>query len=399
MKNLKKAKIIFIFSLVIAVLIAGGIGYGIGNRNFQISIKNGDRFIRINLNQPRGVDFSLFWDAYNQLKENYLGDIDAQKFLYGAISGAYASLGDPYTVFLPPDLSADFQKELSGELEGIGVKIGILDDYPAVIAPLDGSPAALAGLRPKDKILKVDDFETKDAPLDLVVSKIRGPEGTTVKLTVLRDNESKTREFEIKRAKIEVKTVEMKTEGDVAILSISEFGMGTTEDFAKAVQNIQNKDIHKIILDLRNNPGGLLDGAVEIGDFLFPKDTTIVIEQNKNGKKEYKTKGQGELKNTQVVVLVNGGSASAAEILAGAIQDLKRGKIIGEKTFGKGTVQQLSPLKGDSSVKITVAKWLTPAGHDIEKNGINPDIEVKENDNPLFSSNDPVIKKALEELK
>jgi carboxyl-terminal processing protease len=399
MRNLKRTKIIFIFSLVFAVLIAGAIGYGIGNRNFQVGIKDGNRFIKISSNQPKGVDFSLFWDAYNQLKENYFGDIDSQKLLYGAISGAYASLEDPYTVFLPPDLSADFQQELSGELEGIGVKIGVLDGYPAVIAPLDGSPAALAGLRAKDKILKVDDFETKDAPLDLVVSKIRGPEGTTVKLTVLRDNESKNREFEIKRAKIEVKTVEMKTEGDVAILSVSEFGMGTTDDFAQAVKDIQSKNIQKIILDLRNNPGGILDGAVEIGDFLFPKDTTIVIEQNKNGKKEYKTKGQGELKNAQLVVLVNGGSASAAEILAGAIQDHTRGKIIGEKTFGKGTVQQLSSLKGNSSVKITVAKWLTPAGHDIEKNGIKPDIEVKEDENPLFSSSDPVIKKALEELK
>ncbi|MCX6809863.1 MAG: S41 family peptidase [Candidatus Berkelbacteria bacterium] len=398
MKKLKKIKVLFVVFFAVSLFISGSIGYFIGHKNLYL---NGTtpHFVNSDKNKPDNVDFSLFWDAYQKVKENYYGDINMQNYLYGAISGAYASLGDPYTAFLSPDLNKEFQDELSGDLEGVGIKMGVLDGYPTVIAPLDGSPAYKAGMKAKDKIIKVDDLETKDLSLDFVVSKIRGPSGTKVKLAFVRDGENKIREVELTRAKIDVKTVELNYKGDVAVITINEFGVDTTQEFKKFSGEITGKNINKVILDLRNNPGGLLDGSIDIAGFIFPKDTMVVSEQGKSDKVDHKSTGQGELKNVNLVVLVNGGSASAAEILAGAIKDNKRGQIIGEKTFGKGTVQILSNLKDNSSAKITVAKWLTPSGQNIDKNGIQPDIEVKDSDNPNFDTNDPILNRALLELK
>jgi carboxyl-terminal processing protease len=205
--------------------------------------------------------------------------------------------------------------------------------------------------------------------------------------------------FEITREKISVKTVEVKYKDDVAIIELSEFGTDSKAEFISACEEINKKGTDKIVLDLRNNPGGLLDAAVDIASQIFPSDTTVVFEQGKSGKIEYKTSGEGLLKQKKIAVLVNGGSASAAEILAGAIKDHGRGKVIGEKTFGKGTVQQYEQLSGGSSVKITIAKWLTPNGQNIDKNGIVPDIEQKDADNALFSDDDPVVNRAISELK
>lgn len=398
MKNKKRIKVALTISLVLVVLLSGSIGYLFGNHNFVLTQKHAIEFIKSDIGQPKDVDFSLFWEAYSKLKNSYQGTIEAKKFLYGAIEGGFASTGDPYTVFLPPDISSEFEKEISGKLEGIGIKIGILDNTPAVIAPLNDSPAQKAGLKPKDKIIKVDDIETKDILLDEVVYKIRGAEGTTVKLEVLRDGEQNPRVFEIKRAKIDVKTVEVSYKDDVGIIALNEFGTNTREDFLNAAKQMSDKGISKIILDLRDNPGGLLDGAIDVSGELFSKDTTVVFEDSKSGKTEHKTIGTALLKQAKLVVLVNGGSASSAEIVAGAIKDHKRGTIIGEKTFGKGTVQQLEPLSDGSSVKITVARWLTPTGQSIDKNGIMPDIEVKSGDNPLFDQNDPIMKRAIEEF-
>ena len=234
--------------------------------------------------------------------------------------------------------------------------------------------------------------------LDEVVSKIRGTAGTTVKLDIQREGVADLLHFEIKREKIEVKTVEVSYIDDVAIVALNEFGLDTKVEFSRAAQEIAGKNINKLILDLRNNPGGLLDGAIDVSGEIFPEGTTVVLEQNKTSKDELKTTSSGTLKQVKLAVLVNGGTASSAEIVAGAIKDHNRGKVIGEKTFGKGTVQELDPLRGGSSAKITVAKWLTPKGTNIDKNGIVPDIEVKEPDNILFLSNDPLVKRAIEEL-
>lgn len=393
MKKLRKIKIIFAASIAVAVLAAGTLGYFIGNRQLLRLVKG-----ESSVSDLQNTDFQLFWDAYLKLKSAYNGDIDPQKYLYGAIEGGYGSLNDPYTVFLSPELSKDFTDELSGELEGIGVKIGELDGAPAIIAPLEDSPAQKAGLKPKDKIVKIDDVDTQTMSLDEVVSKIRGTAGTTVKLDIQREGVADLLHFEIKREKIEVKTVEVSYIDDVAIVALNEFGLDTKVEFSRAAQEIAGKNINKLILDLRNNPGGLLDGAIDVSGEIFPEGTTVVLEQNKTSKDELKTNSSGTLKQVKLAVLVNGGTASSAEIVAGAIKDHNRGKVIGEKTFGKGTVQELDPLRGGSSAKITVAKWLTPKGTNIDKNGIVPDIEVKEPDNILFLSNDPLVKRAIEEL-
>ena len=393
MKKLRKIKIIFAASIAVAVLAAGTLGYFIGNRQLLRLVKG-----ESSVSDLQNTDFQLFWDAYLKLKSAYNGDIDPQKYLYGAIEGGYGSLNDPYTVFLSPELSKDFTDELSGELEGIGVKIGELDGAPAIIAPLEDSPAQKAGLKPKGKIVKIDYVDTQTMSLDEVVSKIRGTAGTTVKLDIQREGVADLLHFEIKREKIEVKTVEVSYIDDVAIVALNEFGLDTKVEFSRAAQEIAGKNINKLILDLRNNPGGLLDGAIDVSGEIFPEGTTVVLEQNKTSKDELKTTSSGTLKQVKLAVLVNGGTASSAEIVAGAIKDHNRGKVIGEKTFGKGTVQELDPLRGGSSAKITVAKWLTPKGTNIDKNGIVPDIEVKEPDNILFLSNDPLVKRAIEEL-
>lgn len=395
-KAKNKRKVLFFASIFALIIASGFIGYLFGNKNLEVSTNYVPKLVKTELGKPNDVNFSIFWEAYQKLVSNYVGTIDAKKFLYGAIEGGFASTDDPYTNFMSPDITSEFENELTGELEGIGVKIGILDNIPAVIAPLPGSPAEKAGLKAKDKIIKVDDSDTSNLTIDEVVDKIRGKEGTTVKLTVERDGENKT--FEIQREKISVETVTVSYDGDVAILEISEFGTDTQEEFLKAVTEIKQKNISKVVLDLRNNPGGLLDGAVDVASQFFAKDTLVVTEEGKSYKEDLKTTGDPVLENVKLVVLVNGGSASAAEILAGAVQDHGRGEIIGEKTFGKGTVQQYENLSDGSSVKITIAKWLTPKGTSIDKNGITPDIEVSEPDNILFEENDPVINRAMQEL-
>lgn len=390
MRSIRRAKVVFIFSLVVSLALAGTAGFFIG-KNYVISKQP--------TNTIAGADFNLFWQAYAELKKNYLGDIDPQKFVYGAISGAYDSLGDPYTTFFSPDLNSQFQQELSGQLEGVGLKLGELDGLPAVIAPIAGSPAQQAGIKTKDLILKVDDLATKDQPLDLVVSKIRGAAGTKVKLLVQLAGSSQTKEFELTRQQISVATVETKYINDTAVISVSEFGTDTNSEFEKAYQEAQQKNVKSVILDLRGNPGGLLDSAVQMAEYFLKKDQVILIEQDKTSKTEQKVETERGWQNIKLAVLVDQGSASASEIFAGAIKDNNRGKIIGEKTFGKGVVQQLIDLGSGASAKITVSKWLTPNGTDIDKNGLTPDIIAPTPDNQNFSTSDPVVDRALQELK
>lgn len=378
-----------IFSVVVLCIF---IGFVAGNR-FAYSHSSNITSVGSEVSQE---DMDLFWQAYEKLKDQYIGEINKEDFVYGAISGAFASLDDPYTAFLAPEVSEEFAKELAGEMEGIGIKIGILDNFPTVIAPLKDSPAYKAGVKAKDRIIKVDDFETEGQSIDLVVSKIRGPEGSKVTLGLLRGDDLK--KVEITREKIAIDTVELSIANGIAHLVINEFGVQTSSEFAQAARQIEQEGIDKVVVDLRNNPGGILDETVKVAGYLFNPDTTVVIEKGKKVDQTHKTSGPGTLKNVKLAVLVNEGSASAAEILAGAVKDNERGSIIGTKTFGKGTVQQLDYLPQGTSIKVTVAKWLTPDGHDIDKNGITPDEEISEEDNQLFSNSDPVFKEAVKIL-
>lgn len=349
------------------------------------------------------VDFSLFWKAWDLLKEKYVDrtTLDAQKMVYGAIKGMIKATGDPYTTFFDPKETRSFSDDIGGSFEGIGAELGIKDEILTVIAPLDGSPAQKAGLRTGDKILKIGDKSTSDMTIDEAVDLIRGKKGTTVKLTILHAKAQETQEIVITRETIEVKSVKIEfKDSGIAHIKITKFGEETAKEFDAAMNQTLFQNSRGIILDLRNNPGGFLDKSVDIASRLIPKGQIVVTEEDNAGKKEnLYTSGGDKLSSLPIVVLINEGSASASEILAGALRDDRQVSLIGKKSFGKGSVQELINLPGDSSIKITVAKWRTPNGDYIMEKGINPDIEVDLTADDFDNNRDPQLDKATEILK
>lgn len=351
----------------------------------------------------REVDFSPFWKAWRVLEEKHVDEepIDRQALVWGAIEGMVRSLGDPYTVFFPPKDYEDFQTEIKGEFSGIGAEIGVRKDVLTVIAPIKDSPADKAGLKAGDKILKIDDTFSTDLSLDQAVHKIRGERGTKVTLTIARNGEDKPRTVEIVRdvIKIPIITAEHKKEDGVFIIRLASFSEKSSREFADAVRKFLRSGSSKLVLDLRNNPGGFFSSAVEIASWFLPEGEVVAQEVYREGEPDiYRSRGFGGLENIKTVILVDKGSASASEILAGALQEHGKAILIGEKTFGKGSVQQLEGITSDTSLKITIAKWLTPKGKSISKEGLTPDIEVKipEDNEP---GKDPQLDKAIEYLK
>lgn len=353
--------------------------------------------------QPKDVNSDLFWEAWNLVTEKYVDSskIDKNEMLYGAISGMIKSLGDPFSSFMNPEESRQFSEDMQGTFEGIGTEIGVKNDILTVIAPIEGTPADQAGLKAGDMILKIDDSVTTDMTVDEAVAKIRGPKGTQVKLTVLREKNGNPKEINIVRDTINVKSVKVEfKDNSIAVVRISKFGDDTSFEFNRAANEIISRKALGIILDLRNNPGGYLETAVETASKFIPKDALVVSEEDREGSRnEYKAKGGDILKGIPVAVLVNGGSASASEILAGALRDDLGAKLVGNKTFGKGSVQQLEKMTGGSSLRITIARWLTPKGDYIMEKGIEPDISVDLSDDDYSNNRDPQMDKALEILK
>ncbi|OGI29501.1 MAG: hypothetical protein A2288_01285 [Candidatus Moranbacteria bacterium RIFOXYA12_FULL_44_15] len=349
------------------------------------------------------VDFSLFWKVWEIVKEKHIGkaDLNAQELVYGAIKGMLKATGDPYTSFFDPKESKSFSEDLEGSFEGIGAELGIKDNILTVIAPLEDSPAQRAGLRAGDKILKVGDQIVADMTIDEAVDIIRGKSGTEVKLTILQTGAEETKEVTIVRGKIEIKSVKLEfKENDIAYVKLTKFGETTSEEFDQTVNQIVSKNAKGIILDLRNNPGGLLDQSVEIASRMIPRGKVVVTEEDSAGKKEsLRTIGGDRLSALPMAVLINEGSASASEILAGALRDNQGIALIGKKSFGKGSVQELKTLPGGSSVKITVAKWLTPNGDYIMDKGINPDVEVDLTLDDFNNNRDPQLDKAMEVIR
>lgn len=353
--------------------------------------------------QPKDVDFNLFWEVWNLVNEKYVdpSKINKNKMIYGAIAGMVKSLGDPFSGFMTPEESRQFADDLQGTFEGIGMEVGMKNDILTVIAPLEGTPAQRAGIKAGDMLLKIDDTVTTDMTVDEAVSKIRGPRGTEVRLTVLREKNGTPKEITIVRDTINVKSVklEFKDEG-IAVLRISKFGDDTTLEVSKAANEILGRKSRGIVIDLRSNPGGYLESAVDVASKFIPSGKLVVSEEDRGGaKKEYKSRGGNLLNGIPVVVLVDGGSASASEILAGALRDDLGAKLIGKKTFGKGSVQQLENLTGGSSLRITIARWLTPAGEYIMEKGISPDIEIEPAEDDPNGDLDLQMEKALEVLK
>lgn len=352
---------------------------------------------------PEEVDFSLLWETWHKLSEKYVdkGKLDIQKMIYGAISGMVDSLGDPYTVFLDPSDTKKFTDDVKGSFEGIGIEIGIRKGELQVIAPLDNTPAQRAGLKPGDKIIKIDDTLTADLSIDGAVDLIRGPKGTSVNLTIYNDNLKEPKVFSIIRDVIEIPSMSWKLiEGDIAHIKLSHFSEKAIFDFRTAAIEILTSPAKSIILDLRNNPGGYLEVSREIAGYFLERGQVVVIEDfGNNEKNQYLAQGAGALMGYPIVILINEGSASASEILAGCLRDNRGIMLIGEKSFGKGSVQELEDLVGGSSLKVTIAKWLTPKGESITDKGLEPDIKVEMKESDFENNLDPQLDKAIEIIK
>lgn len=363
-----------------------------------------DKIIVGNEKDRQKIDLSLFWNVWNLLEEKYVDteNIDAKKLLYGSINGMLEATGDPYTSFLNPEDNKRFNEEIEGSFEGIGAELGIKNNILTIIAPLEGTPAEIAGLRAGDKIININGKSAQDMTLENAVEQIRGQKGTEVVLTIFRDGEDTTRDISVQRNVIEVKSVkfEMK-EGGIAYITINRFGDDTTREFSVAINNAVIRKAGGIVLDLRNNPGGYLDGAVDVASKLLEKNKVVVIEENsdKSRKNIYAKRGDVASK-IETVILINEGSASASEILAGALRE-NRGNVtlVGKKSFGKGSVQELIDLPQGTAVKITIARWLTPNGNQINEKGINPDVEVDLKEEDYNNDRDPQLDKALEIIK
>lgn len=394
----------FGLSFILIVLVGGFIGWESALYSVRDQIKPAETPLQEAASTP--LNLSLFWDVLAQLESSYVDDIalDKEAELYGAIKGLVNSVDDPYTVFMTPEETVEFQASLDGTLQGIGAELTMKDDLLTVIAPLKGSPADLAGVKPGDVIYKVDGDFVADMTLFEAIMKIRGEEGTTVKLTIIREGESAPLEFSIVRAKIEISSVTLEYKGEndnIAYLNIAQFSDDTEKEFDKAVQDILLNDVNGIVLDLRYNGGGYLDVAVDIlSDFIEGKKTAVITKHRDPAKNEiYYTNESGLLKDLPLVVLVNEGSASASEIIAGAVQDLEHGIVMGQQTFGKGSVQVIERLEDGSSLRITIAKWYTPNDRSIDDIGVLPNTLVEMNEDDVANDIDTQLETAINYLQ
>jgi len=385
----KKLSLIFI---IVVMLTSFGLGTFFGKSSVVCQVC-----------PPEDLDFSLFWEAWRTLEDKFVEPerLDIQEMIYGAISGMVKALEDPYTTFLDPEKSKIFSEDISGEFEGVGMEIGIREEELQVIAPLEGTPAQRAGLRAGDKIIKIDGESALDITIEEAVSLIRGPKGTEVTLTIFREDWEETREIKIIRAIIEIPSLrwELK-EGDIAYIKLYHFTQRASSKFDTMAVEILNSPAKRIILDLRNNPGGYLEVAQDITGWFLKRGQVVAIEVLGEGEeKEYKSKRAGAFLEYPVVCLINKGSASGAEILVGALRDNRGVIIIGEGSFGKGSVQELIRLKDGSNLKITIAKWLTPNRESITDVGIKPNIEIEITEEDYQEGRDPQLEKAIEVVK
>ncbi len=349
-----------------------------------------------NVNGNRQFAFPTFWEAWDTLHTHYIDKLDDLDLFYGAVAGMVRATGDPYTVFADPQDTKQFQETLQGEFSGVGVEIGVRNGLITVIAPLEGSPADAAGVLEGDVIVAVDDDPiTQDMSIDDVVQRIRGPKGATVILTVIHQGENDTQDISVVRQTIAVASVKLSTDAGIARFEITSFSEDTAGRFAQLAQEAKNQKVKGVIVDVRGNPGGFLQSAVDISSYFLKAGTTVVSERGKTDK-EYKARRGSLFVDTPTVVLVNRGSASASEILAGALQDQRQVPIVGTKTFGKGSVQELLTLKDGSSLRVTVAKWYTPSGRSISDEGIEPTTEVEDN---RETDEDEQLEAALEMLE
>lgn len=400
-------KFLRIASLILLPVIALALGFQIGMRYEMRAVSEEQARLEQLFSVSSGsgalvgdpekeVDISLLWSVWRLLQQNYIEpkEIITENMVYGAIAGLVDGVGDPYTLFMTPKETKQFHDGLSGDLEGIGAQLDEQNGAIVVVSPVKGSPAEKAGLLPHDIITEVNGTKTAGMKLEEIVLQIRGPKGTKVTLSVVREGESKPLTMTITRDTIHIPSVESKVEGGIGILSINQFGDDTVTLARKELMKYP-KDLKGLILDLRGNGGGYLEGAVELVSMFVKDGVVVTVHRRDVAPEEHRVRGSVLLsESVPMTVLVNGGSASAAEITAGALKDLGRASLIGTQTFGKGTVQEVIDLPGGSSLRVTIAKWLTPSGHDLGKKGITPDIIVDRTIEEYKAGKDPQMDKA-----
>ncbi len=348
---------------------------------------------------PKDVDLSVFWETWNTMEEHYLhtDDLLTKDQVYGATKGLVESLDDPYTVFMSPEDTAKFEASMTGEFEGIGAEIGMRDENIVIVTPLKGSPAEIAGLRPEDIVFEVDGESVYGWSIEEAVTEIRGPKGEPVTLTIVREGERKPLDITIVRDEIAYETLDWEMKDDVAVLSFYQFGEKIETEFQEALEAVLLESPEGVIIDLRNNGGGLLDAAISIiGEFISDEVVVKTRGRKFGDSGDLRSQKNGALQELPLIVLVNEGSASASEIFAGAVQDYNRGLLLGAKTFGKGSVQNWVQLDDGSSLKVTIAEWLTPKGRSIHEVGITPDEEIEVTIEDFEADFDPVLSRALE---
>lgn len=386
LKNKKNLQI-----LVLLLGISFFFGYYIGQGESQESKRVSATLL--NATTTSVVDFAPFWKAWDLIDENYVATnststtpttkIDDQERVYGAIAGMTASLGDPYTTYFPPVEAKSFGEEISGQIEGVGMQVDIKDGVLTVVSPVKGTPAYKAGIKAGDKVLKINDKSTEGLDTDSAIKLIRGKKGTSVKITIFREGTKDLLVFDVVRDYINLPTVDTETRKGVYIIHLYTFSAISPNLFRDAIREFWESGNDKLIVDLRGNPGGYLEAAQDIASWFLPVGDLIVKEafKKESADQTYKSRGYNVFdgRKLKMVVLIDGGSASASEILAGALHDHKVATLVGTKSFGKGSVQQLFDLTDNpkTSLKVTIAKWLTPNGLSISHQGLTPDVEVK----------------------
>ncbi len=354
------------------------------------------------------TDFAPFWKAWDVLNTKHVASgsttpqISDQDKVWGAIEGLASSFGDPYTVFFPPADAEIFQNDINGNFQGVGMEIGMRDDILTVISPLKGTPAAKAGILAGDKILKIDDVVTTNINSEEAVKLIRGKEGTRVKFSILRNGSGEPMEIYVTRATIDIPTIKSYLRGDgVYVIELYNFSAISSDLFRKALREFLLAKTDKLVLDLRGNPGGYLEASIDMASWFLPLGEVVVRENFGDNKDEtvHRSKGYSIFsEKLKMAVLIDGGSASASEILAGALQEQGIATLVGSNSYGKGSVQELVKITPDTSLKVTIARWLTPKGKSISDGGLKPDVEVKRTADDVKKGIDPQMKAAVELL-
>lgn len=392
----QSSKVIKYYSVAIVALLIFGAGWSLGSGKVDLSRQNAS----VQSNAPNNLDYSTVEQIYDELRQNFDGKLDNTKLLDGLKTGLVAASGDPYTEYMPPEKANDFKGQLSGTFEGVGALLGKNEKGNViVISPIDGFPAKKAGLQPRDVIAEIDGKDASTLAVDKAVEKIRGPKGTKVKLRIIR-NEKEDLMFEITREEINIPSVESKIlDGGIGYIKISRFGDDTADLSRKAAEKFKSDGVSKIILDLRGNPGGYLEAAVDVSS-LWLNDKTV-LQEKRDGKtiRTYSSRGTAPLSGITTTVLIDEGSASASEITAGALHDNKAASLLGVKSFGKGSVQEPQTLQNGGLLKITVARWYTPNGKNIDKEGIQPDQKVERSEEDYKAGRDPQLDAAIVKLQ